>query len=224
MDLPPEVPVMILPNAILFPQVMLPLYIYEPRYRKMLRDSLESHRTIAVAMQQPGHPRGTPSSVAGLGLIRAAVTNRDGTSHIILQGMARVQLTKTLRKRPYRVEQCKFLSTTGNDSVVVDALSAKVLDLVAERFKQGLPLGIMNQMVKVDDDPKHPPVPAATLEKVMEYLGNLEDADQLADLVSCTLLSTAKQRQTILETIDLEARLKHLIHFLISEIEQHGNS
>jgi Lon protease-like protein len=224
MVLPPEIPVMILPNAILFPQVMLPLFIFEPRYRKMLRDSLETHRTIAVAMQQPGHPRGTPSNVAGLGLIRAAVTNRDGTSHIILQGMARVQLTKTLKKRPYRIEECKFLETTRNDTVAVDALSAKVLDLVAERFKQGLPLGIMNQMVKVEDNVKDPPITAATLEKVMEYLGKLEDPDQLADLVSCTLLTTALQRQTILETVDLEARLKHLIHFLLAEIAQNKKS
>jgi Lon protease-like protein len=223
MDLPAEVPVMTLPNAILFPQVMLPLFIYEPRYRKMLRDSLETHRTIAIAMQQPGQPRGTPASVAGLGLVRAAVTNHDGTSHVILQGMARVRFTETIKKRPYRIERCRYLETTGNDSVAVDALSAKVLDLVQERFKQGLPMSIMNQVVKVNDktDPKS--ISAATLEKVVEYLEKLEDPDQLADLVSCTLLTTPGQRQTILETIDLEARLKHLIHFLIAEIEEGKN-
>lgn len=210
---------MTLPNAILFPQVMLPLFIYEPRYRKMLKDSLESHRTIAVAMQQPGEPRGTPAPVAGLGLIRAAVTNRDGTSHIILQGMGRIRLTETVKKRPYRVERCRYLETTGNDSVAVDALSAKVLDLVHERFKQGLPLAMMNQMMKLDGKEEQKALSAATLEKVIEYLGKLEDPDQLADLVSCTLLSTPRQRQTILETVDLEARLKHLIHFLMAEIQ-----
>jgi len=56
MVLPSEVPVMTLPNAILFPQVMLPLFIFEARYRKMLRDVLDSHRMFAIAMQKPEGP------------------------------------------------------------------------------------------------------------------------------------------------------------------------
>jgi Lon protease-like protein len=219
MHLPPEVPVMTLPNAILFPQVMLPLFIFEPRYRRMLKDALEGERVIAVAMQQAGEPRGTPARVAGLGLIRAAVTGKDGTSHIILQGMARVEFTQTVRKRPYRVERCKYLETTGNDSIAVDALSAKVLDLVQERFKKGLPVSIMNQVVQLEGTVEQKALATATLEKVIEYLGKLEDPDQLADLVSCTLLTTPRERQTILETVDLEARLKHLIHFLMAEMK-----
>ena len=43
MKLPSEVPVMTLPNATLFPQALLPLYIFEPRYRRMLADTLASH-------------------------------------------------------------------------------------------------------------------------------------------------------------------------------------
>ena len=50
MDLPQEIPVMILPNIILFPQAMLPLHIFEPRYRQMLRDALDSHRMFSVAL------------------------------------------------------------------------------------------------------------------------------------------------------------------------------
>src|SRR5688572_16307684 len=103
MVLPSEVPVMTLPNAILFPQVMLPLFIFEARYRKMLKAVLESDRMFAIAMQKPGNPKGTPSDIAGLGLLRAAVTHNDGTSHLILQGIARIQLTETVKHRPYRL-------------------------------------------------------------------------------------------------------------------------
>ncbi|MBI3192595.1 MAG: LON peptidase substrate-binding domain-containing protein, partial [Pedosphaera parvula] len=60
MEIPSEVPVMILPNAILFPQAMLPLHIFEPRYRRMLADALHSHRMFCVAMQKPGCVRETP--------------------------------------------------------------------------------------------------------------------------------------------------------------------
>src|SRR4051812_44189991 len=77
MQLPLEVPVMTLPSATLFPQALLPLYIFEPRYRKMLADSLKSHRMFTVAMQKPGHMREAPCVVAGLGLIRVSVDHPD---------------------------------------------------------------------------------------------------------------------------------------------------
>src|SRR4051812_31236393 len=93
MVLPPEVPVMTLPNAILFPQALLPLYIFEPRYQRMLSDALHSHRMFAVAMRRPDSKRETPMAVAGLGIIRASVRNKDGTSHLILQGITRVALS-----------------------------------------------------------------------------------------------------------------------------------
>src|SRR5277367_7125474 len=105
MKLPREVPVMTLPNATLFPQALLPIYIFEPRYRQMLADALHSHRMFSVAMQKPGNTRESPSPVAGLGLIRVSVGHRDGTSHLILQGIARVQLTDTVSYKPYRVQR-----------------------------------------------------------------------------------------------------------------------
>src|SRR6266571_1584125 len=92
MKLPREVPVMTLPNAVLFPQALVPLYIFEPRYRQMLADALDSHRMFSVAMQKPDTTREAPCSVAGLGLIRASVLNKDGTSNLIIQGLARVRL------------------------------------------------------------------------------------------------------------------------------------
>src|SRR6266849_10021499 len=107
MKMPREVPIMTLPNATLFPQALLPLYIFEPRYRQMLADALRSDRMFSVAMQKPGSRREIPSPVAGLGLIRVSVGHRDGTSHLILQGLARVELEETVRYRPYRVQRIR---------------------------------------------------------------------------------------------------------------------
>jgi ATP-dependent Lon protease len=56
MVLPQEVPVMTVANATLFPQALLPLHIFEPRFRRMLADSLRSHRMFALAMQRPESP------------------------------------------------------------------------------------------------------------------------------------------------------------------------
>src|SRR3982751_340434 len=110
MTLPDEVPIMTLPNATLFPQALLPLYIFEPRYRQMLADALHSNRMFLVAMQRPGSTRESPSPVAGLGLIRVSVGHRDGTSHLILQGLARVQLAEAVRYKPYRVQRIRALA------------------------------------------------------------------------------------------------------------------
>ena len=226
MQLPSEIPVMTLPNAILFPQAMLPLYIFEPRYRQMLSDALNSHRMFSVAMQKPGRTREIPSPVAGLGLIRASVNNRDGTSHLILQGITRVELAETVRYKPYRVQRIHPLETTGNDSVAVDALSAKVLELVAERLEQGLdlPVQALKKLRQVEESDEDASSPVFSLKQVISYLARLENADHLADLVSCTLLPKPLERQTILEAINLEHRLKHLIHFLIAEIRRHRHN
>src|SRR5437867_10540316 len=139
MKIPLEVPVMTLPNATLFPQALLPLYIFEPRYRQMLADALHSDRMFPVAMQRPGSTRESPSPIAGLGLIRVSVGHRDGTSHLVLQGLARVELQETLRYKPYRIQRIRPLKTPPCDNVRVDALVAKVRELLEERIGLGLP-------------------------------------------------------------------------------------
>lgn len=211
---------MVLPQSILFPQAMLPLYIFESRYRQMLSDVLNSHRMFSVAMQKPGRKRETPSRVAGLGLVRASVGNRDGTSHLVLQGLARVQLAEPVRYKPYRVQKIRPLETTAGDSVVVDALAAKVLELVSARLEQGfeLPVHVLKQLSRSEGGSESP---MFSLRQVIQYLVSLENPDQLADLISCTLLPGAKERQVILETANLEERLKHLIRFLLVQIERH---
>src|SRR5437667_12752329 len=136
MDIPSQVPVMTLRDATLFPQSLLPLYIFEPRYRKMLADSLKTERMFSVAMQKPGRSRETPCIVAGLGLIRVSVDHQDGTSHLILQGITRVELRQTVQYKPYRVQCIRPLQAAPNDSVTVDALLAKVHELVQERLEK----------------------------------------------------------------------------------------
>jgi ATP-dependent Lon protease len=220
MVLPHEVPVMTLPNAILFPQAMLPLYIFEPRYRQMLADALDSHRMFTVAMQKPGRTRETPCDVAGLGLIRASVARKDGTSNLILQGIARVELVQAVRYRPYRIQRIEPLRSTATDSVAVDALTAKVLELVSERLEQGfeLPFHVLKKLGQMEGMDELPPDFA--LKQGIDILAKLNDPEQITDLVSCTLLSSPTERQLLLETIDLETRLKHLIHFLLAEIRR----
>jgi ATP-dependent Lon protease len=219
MQLPHEVPVMILPNATLFPQALLPLYIFEPRYRRMLADALHSHRMFAIAMVRPGATRELPVPVAGLGVIRVAVKHKDGTSHLILQGLARVQLREAVRYKPYRKHRVEVLTTPPCDTVAVDALVVKLRDLLEQRIQLGLPFPFPVAPAPDATATKASGISAA---EVLKYLGAIEDPEQLTDLVSCAILPDALERQTILETVEVDTRLRHLIHFLLADLRRHG--
>ncbi len=223
MQLPDAVPIMTLPSATLFPQALLPLYIFEPRYRRMLADALETDRMFSVAMQKPGRSRETPCPIAGLGLIRVSVGHNDGTSHLILQGLTRVKLRETVQYKPYRVQRIQPLVSDDSDSVTVDALIAKVHELVEQRLELA-PFPSPFPVKKMAKAGSHKPT-VFSKKEILNYLEQLPGADQVADLVTCALLSDAAERQTILETVDIEGRLKHLIHFLMGEItrRQSGN-
>ncbi len=219
MKLPREVPVMTLPNATLFPEAMLPLYIFEPRYRQMLADALHSNRMFSVAMQKPGNSREIPLSVAGLGLIRVSVKHRNGNSHLILQGVARVELAEAVRYKPYRVHRIRPLHTSPCDNVTVDALLAKLRELLVEHVKLGLPFPPFTDLAS---QPKSEAtgLSSSSPKEILNYLDTLTDPAQAADLVSCATLPGAAERQAILETVDVETRLRRLIHFLLVAIQR----
>jgi Lon protease-like protein len=222
MVLPKEVPVMTISNATLFPQALLPLHIFEPRYRKMLADALRTHRMFSVAMQKPGRSRETPCTVAGLGLIRVSVDHQDGTSHLILQGLSRIELGPPKRYRPYRVHPIKVLESSPPSTLQVEALVAKVHELVEQRIKMGafpLPFPLLEEGETAKTN-WNKAASKFTVNEIMSYLRSLTDADQTADLVSCALLPRAADRQSILEAVQIEERLQQLIHFLMAEIRR----
>lgn len=147
------------------------------------------------------------------GVIRAAVERPDGTSNMILQGLTRVSVGRVFRRRPYRMHSIKPLVPVSPDSARVDALVGKVRELVNERFRKGLPgtlkfLGESKGAGKSD---------GKSVENILRSMANVADASVLADLVSCTLLPDPRQRQVMLETVDVETRLRYLICFLIKE-------
>src|SRR5215218_4679591 len=112
--LPDEVPVMTLAHTAFFPQALMPLHIFEPRYRQMLRDALASNRLFAVAgldlerLNEPDHFE-PPHKIASVGIIRACQKNDNGTSNLLLQGLCRVEILKIVHDEPYRWIQIRAL-------------------------------------------------------------------------------------------------------------------
>src|SRR2546423_1491396 len=123
--LPEQVPVMPLNAALLFPRALLPLYIFEPRYREMLDYALKHDRVFAVALLRPEVTEWKRPDdffhVAGVGLIRACVGRGDGTSNLILQGLERVRFTEFEQEQPFPIARIETLESDTNSSVETEA-------------------------------------------------------------------------------------------------------
>ena len=197
--LPEIVPVMPLPGVLLFPHALLPLYIFEPRYREMLEHALNRDRMFAVALLKPQKTRWESSEdffpIAGVGLIRACVGRGDGTSNLILQGLERVRFASFEQEHPFPLATIQQLESDYTSSVETEALSAKVLELYSKFKREGREL------------------PA----KVDQYLSDLGDPEMLADLVAATFISDPLRKQRILEELSVNQRLRLLIQYLREE-------
>ena len=119
-EIPREVPVMTLSQTVLFPQAMMPLFIFEPRYREMLSTVLEGDRIFAVAAlderDEDAEVLETPYSIAGVGVVRACKQNPDGTSNLILQGLARVKFENFVCEEPFRRARIQQLMSESDGS------------------------------------------------------------------------------------------------------------
>jgi uncharacterized protein len=95
--LPTEIPIFPLPNVVLFPSALLPLHIFEPRYRAMVADALEGERLIGMVMLRPGwepHYEEAPQvyPVGCAGFITHAERLPDGRYNIILRGLEKFRI------------------------------------------------------------------------------------------------------------------------------------
>jgi ATP-dependent Lon protease len=135
---------------------------------------------------------------------------------LVLQGHARVELTDIKCQEPFPICRIRPLQAAASNREAVDALMAKVRQLVADRIQLGFgsSSGVSRKLAaKIKQ--------AESFLAVPEIIGCLEksdDPDQMADLVSSALLTRPAQKQIILETVEVEPRLRHLIRFLTGEI------
>jgi Lon protease-like protein len=201
LSLPAEAPIMVLPNALLFPHALLPLYIFEERYRAMLAWALEQQRMFCIALMKPGVTEARTTDdfyhVAGLGLVRACVGREDGTSHLVLQGLARVRFRSFVQDRPFRIAELSEVEAVATDRPEGDALSAKVLELCARHRARG----------------------ATVPEALDEQLEKTANPSMLCDIVAHAFLRDPFRRQSVLEEAQVATRLALLIQHLQHELE-----
>ena len=105
--LPPQIPVFPLPGVVLFPNVFLPLHIFEPRYRAMVTDALAGDRIIGMALLQPGSDvsyEDTPPvfSIGCAGVITHSESLPDGRFNIVLRGIEKFRIVSEDTSLAYR--------------------------------------------------------------------------------------------------------------------------
>jgi Lon protease-like protein len=112
----PQLPVFPLPNVVFFPGTLLPLHIFEPRYRAMIRHVMETDQRMAVALLRPGFEptyEGAPAvhPVMCMGEVVTMQELPDGRSNVLLRGLARVKVLKELTTpHAFRVLEVQVLA------------------------------------------------------------------------------------------------------------------
>ena len=202
-EIPAEVPVMTLSETVLFPQAMMPLYIFEPRYRQMLADVLNEGRIFAVAAvdsaQEEAEVLETPYSIAGVGVVRACRQNPDGTSNLILQGLARVKFEEIVAEEPYRRARIsQVMSEPDGSGESLSAIQSTLIGLVQTQMRLGAPI------------PK----------EVLQFLSNIKEPENVLDLAVYTLCASSKFKQQLLETRGILERFNKFERYLKAQVEQ----
>ncbi|NUP07255.1 MAG: LON peptidase substrate-binding domain-containing protein [Polyangiaceae bacterium] len=190
-----ELPLFPLPQAVLLPGALLPLHVFEPRYRKMVRDVLDGHRTLSVVNIPDAtklDERGMPiiARVAGVGTIVDHAELPSGRYNILLRGRARVTLEELTFVPPYRRARATILPSRDEDvsSTATASLIASSTAFVA--------------LVRERD---------ASFDFRMP---KLSDPGTLADHCAQQLLIDARDRQTALETTSVVERVRFVTETL----------
>jgi ATP-dependent Lon protease len=182
-------PVFPLPKTVLFPGAVLPLHIFEPRYRAMIRDCLARHKALAVALirehtERDVHNHPAIETIAGVGTIVDHVKLADGRYDILVQGQARVRLEELPFVPPYRCARA---------TVLYPALSEpSPHDLVA----------LLSSAATFAADIRN-------REPSFEFsVPPQSTAGAAADLAAHHLVVDARERQSLLATLDVAERVR----------------
>jgi len=202
-DLPDELPVFPLPNAVLFPGTTLPLYVFEPRYRQMVEDALRHGRWIAVALLRPGFEadyEGSPEfhEMGGAGFLVRSNRLDDGRFEIVLEGRERVHLEEVPSARLYRM--ARAVPCPEDASWITGAEGTKTLCGLLELAKE-------LRLVKKDDARRGLPADAS---RRLAFLNQLA-AEVMADPNDRQemLIAEPRERSTLVQS---RLRFSHELH------------
>ena len=200
-EIPNRIPAMTLRGVVLFPKAIMPLRIFEERYKTMLRERLEDNRIFAIVGERENVTEAEehlelPFGVATAGLIRVSKVNPDGTSFVLLQGLSRLRITSIPQEIPYRILEVEPLDT------IVDDNSSGLRAQLTTQLKRNLTLG------------------GDVTEEIIEFLTPLDDDIAFVDLAAYSLCKSTIRKQALLEVQGFTKRATMLLDDLTRENER----
>ena len=192
--LPPTIPIFPLPSVVLFPNVFLPLHIFEPRYRTMVNEALAGDRIIGMVLLRPGYEadyEGRPPvfAVGCAGVITHSETLPDGRSNIVLRGLEKFRIAEEDQSRPYRLAQIE----------VLPEITPEPDKPVLRQKRQRLEAVLAAAIERSGSEPRFPP--AVPDEDLVNALAQYIELDSI-------------ERQALLEREGVLARCRGLIELL----------
>ena len=143
--LPSEIPIFPLPNVVLFPSALLPLHVFEPRYRAMVVDALESERLIGLVMLRPGwesHYEEAPDvyPIGCAGFITHADPLPDGRFNIMLRGLEKFRILGERAAREgverYRIARIESIQEATSGATAASHAARRRLEKLLARKLQ----------------------------------------------------------------------------------------
>jgi ATP-dependent Lon protease len=187
-----ELPLFPLPDVVLFPQQLLPLHIFESRYRMLLQTVLETDKRFGIVRINPEN--GEMAEIGCCAEVLQHQTTEDGRSYIVSLGQQRFRLLNITRETPYRTAMVSWLE----DEPVADAEALNSLrDKVSEALNDVVQLTskLQNREVELPDD--LPDLPR-----------------ELSFWISAHLDQAASEQQNLLELTDTQERLSQQFEML----------
>jgi Lon protease-like protein len=192
--LPATIPIFPLPNAVLFPNVFMPLHIFEPRYRAMVSAALAGDRIIGMTLLKRGFERdydGRPPvyPIGCAGVITHSEPLPDGRFNIVLRGIEKFRITGEDDSQPYRLAHAEPLPES-----VVEADRPQL-----RKDRQRLEALLVAAIERGGAEPRFPPA--------------VPDEDLVNSLAQYLALEPL-ERQALLERDGILARCRALIELL----------
>ncbi|MFQ5706785.1 MAG: endopeptidase La [bacterium] len=200
-QIPQVLPVLPLRNTVVFPQQIIPLSVGREKSIKLIEDSSDNKKLIVLVAQKDGkidHPE--PKDLYSWGtiaFIMKVFKMPDGTQSAMVQGLNRVEIIKFTQSEPYLKALVQPQLESEAKGVDIEALIGNLRSL----FQKVVGLA-----------------PYLTPEHSM-LVANTEDPDNLADIITWNLNISTADKQSVLELVDLKARLERVTYLLTKELQ-----
>jgi Lon protease-like protein len=199
------IPLFPLPSTVFYPGTPLPLHIFEPRYRQMTSDALESERKIGMVLLKPNwedsyFDRPEIFSVGCVGRIEDEISHPDGKYDFTLIGLYRFRVLREVDGKPYRRAEIDLLEEQNDQEI--DEQPNETRDSLIDRYSEFISMVPDNNSLKkeLDWDP-----------------GN--KLSQFVDRFAYRLDLSLEEKQTFLKEQDVLRRAEFLHSFLKTKID-----